>query len=228
MEQPSRFLQSLAYLFLKIFVFPIIRLIWVGRVNGLENIPQKSGVIIASNHKSYFDFICFSAVSPRMLHYLTAAIFFKKWWWRPLVTLTGQIKVERYGSNKRKSAKQALAQAVSLLRQGEVIGIFPEGTRSRSGKLQKAFTGVARLALTAKVPVVPVGMIGTYKIMSPHENLPHFKKCQIRVGESMSFEEYYGQQDNSVVLEKVTTHVMSSIAKLAGEEYKFSAVSSKQ
>ena len=219
--QNHRFLQNLTYLLLRIFIFPVIRLIWVGRVSGLENIPRKDGAIVASNHESYFDFICFSAVSPRVVRYLTAAVFFRKWWWYPLVTLTGQIKVERYGPNKKKSAKQALAQAVSLLRQGKIIGIFPEGTRSRSGELQKAFTGVARMALTAKVPVIPVGMIGTYKIMSPHENFPHFRKCRIKIGKPMEFKKYYGQENNPEILEKITTQIMLSIAKLAEKEYEF-------
>jgi len=222
MENIPQPIQNLTNLFLKIFVFPIIRLIWVGRVDGINNIPKKGGIIIASNHKSYFDFICFNAIAPRGVHYLTAAIFFKKKWWRPIVTLTNQIKVERYGPHRKESARQAFTRVVSMLKQGEAIGIYPEGTRSHDGKLHKAFTGVARMALIARVPVIPVGMIGTYEIMSRYEKRPHLKKCQIKIGKPMSFDQYYGQQSNPKVLENITDQIMLAIARLAGEKYRFS------
>ncbi len=214
MQNTPRLIQNLTNFFLRIFIFPIIRLVWVGQVSGLENIPRHGGAIIASNHESYFDFICLSAVAPRAIHYLTAAVFFRKWWWRPIVTLTGQIKVERYGKHRKESMRQAFSTAVSMLQKGQLVGIYPEGTRSRNGKLQKAFTGVARMALTARVPVVPVGMIGTYDIMSPHEKFPHFKKCRIEIGKPIYFTQYYGQEKNTEVVERITDQIMLTIAKL--------------
>lgn len=217
----NSFKHRAARTFLKIFIFHLIRLIWVDEVEGLENIPEKGGVIVASNHESYFDFICFSAVCPRPVRYLAAEVFYEKWWWRPIVTLTNQIKIERYGENKKKSARKAVKKAIHTLKQGDVFGIYPEGTRSADGKLQEAFTGVAKIALEAEVPVVPVGMKGTYEIMSRHEKTPHFKKCKIKVGEPLNFSSYYGKEQNKQVLRKITNQVMSEIADLTGEEYKF-------
>lgn len=201
------------YWILKIFVFPIIRLIWVGKVDGLENIPKSGGAIIASNHESYFDFICFSAVCPRRIYYLAGEVFFKKWWWRPIVSLTGQIRVDR--DSKDKSV--AFGKALEILGQGKLLGIFPEGTRSSDGKLQKAFTGVAKLALISKVPVVPVGMIGTFEIMSRHDKLPKFKKCQIKIGGQLNYSQY---QKNDLESPKIfTNNIMTEISKLTGEKY---------
>ena len=225
-QEVPRLVRNLTNSFLKIFIFPFIRLIWVGQVDGINYIPTKGGFVIAFNHESFFDFICFRAAFSREVRYLTAAKFFREWWWSPIVTLTGQIKVERYGPNRKESAKKALAQAISLLKQGEIIGIFPEGTRSPEGKrLHKAFTGVARMALIAKVPVIPVGMIGTYEIMSRYDKYPHLKKCQIKVGKPMFFNQYYGQENNQDVLEYITTKIMLKISELTGKPYDFSSSS---
>lgn len=227
MNNIYRLTQRLFSLFLRFFIFPVIRFIWVGKVDGINNIPNKGGVIIASNHKSYFDFICFNAIAPRVMHYLTAAMFFRMWWFRPIVTLTEQIKIERYGEHRKESAQQAFAKAVLMLKQEKVVGIYPEGTRSHNGKLQKAFTGVARMALIARVPVVPVGMIGTYEIMSRHENRPHFKKCQIKIGKPIYFNQYHGQENNQTILREITNQIMSTIADLAGEKYEFDSLKHK-
>lgn len=217
----SQHIHSFFYFFFKIFIFPVIRLLWVGKVEGKDNIPLKGGVTIASNHESYFDFICLSAVFPRPIYFLTAEVFFKKWWWYPIVKLTGQIKIDRYGEGRKASARKAFEKALLVLKQGGVFGLYPEGTRSSDGKLQKAFTGVARTALIAKVPVVPVGMIGTYEIMSRHENHPHFKKCQIKIGQPLEFSQYYGQENDRVILRKITSQIMLAIADLTGEKYEF-------
>jgi len=207
------------YWILKILIAPIIRLIWVEKVEGLENIPPKGGLIIASNHESYFDFICFTAVCPRRVYYLAGEVFFKKWWWRPLVKLTGQIRVDRDLADKSKS----INQAVEILSKGNALGIFPEGTRSADGKLQKAYTGIAKIALTAKAPVIPVGTIGTYEIMSRHENKPHFnKKCKIKIGKVIDLKEYYSQKENPEILKQITNKIiMKKIAELTGEQYNF-------
>lgn len=213
---------SLLNLFLKTFIFPIIKLLWIEKVEGINNIPRSGGVIIASNHESYFDFICLSAVSPRPIRFLTAEVFYKKWWWRLIVTLTKQIKIDRYSKDKKESAKRAVRQAVRILKKGEVFGIFPEGTRSPNGKLQKAFEGVARIILMAKVPVIPVGMIGTYEIMSRYEKKPRFKKCRVKIGKALDFGERYGQQKNKEILRHITNQVMNAIAGLTDEKYGFS------
>lgn len=207
------------YFFLKLILGPIFRLLWISSVDGLKNVPKSGGLIVASNHESYFDFLCLSAIFPRRLYFLAGEVFFKKWYWRPLVKWTGQIRVDRDQKDKSKSTDRAL----KVLAQKKVLGIFPEGTRSSDGELQRAYTGVAKLALMAKVPVLPVGIIGTFEIMSRHDKKPHFdKKCQIKIGEPIDLSQYYDQEDDKEVLTYITHRIiMPKIAELAEEEYGF-------
>lgn len=207
-----------SYFLLKKFFGPIIRKIWLYEIKGLQNIPIEGPIIIASNHESYFDFICFVATSPRKVHYLAAEKFYKSRFWRPLMNLTSQIKVER--EFKDKSGVHRIV--FSALKQGKAIGIFPEGTRNRvsNGKLQKAFLGVAKYALQTQTAVLPVGMNGTYDIMSPHDKFPKFsKKVQINIGEIMTFKEYQGIEHNNKHFTEITEKIMLKIAELSGKEY---------
>ena len=206
------------YRLIKIFISPIIRAIWIRKVEGIENIPKKGKIIIASNHESYFDFLCFAAVCPRPVYYLAGEVFFKKWWWRPLMKMTNQIRVDRTSNNTSDSINKAL----EVLDQGKAFGIFPEGTRSGDGKLQKAFTGVARIALQAKCMVVPVGMIGTYEIMSRHDKHPHLNKCEIKIGQPINLESYFGKENIKETLELITHKIiMPQLAQLTDEEYNY-------
>lgn len=195
---------------LKIIIFPIVRLIWIKQVNGLENIPKNSAAILASNHSSYFDFICLSAISHRPIYFLTAEVFFKKKFWKPIMLATEQIKIDRYGEDKKESAHIAIDVALRKLRLGNLIGIYPEGTRSQDGKIHKAFNGVSKIALASKVPVIPIGMVGTFEIMSRKEKFPHFNKCTINIGSPITYSEY-ALGDN---LDNITAFIMSKISKL--------------
>lgn len=204
------------YSLIKKIFGPIVRKIWVHEIEGLENIPKEGPVIIASNHESYFDFICFIAASPRKIHYLAAEKFYKSRFWRPLMEITGQIKVDRTSQDKHHVHKIVF----SALKQQRMVGIFPEGTRSRDGKMLKAFVGVAKYALQAQVPIVPVGVIGTRDIMAPHEKRPRFnKKARIKIGEPMYFHEHYGKEHDDKLLRGVTDKIMLKIAELAEKEY---------
>ncbi|MFB0563433.1 MAG: lysophospholipid acyltransferase family protein [Candidatus Lokiarchaeia archaeon] len=202
-------------LILKILFFPIVRFVWVGRLSGLGNIPSKGSGIIASNHESYFDFFCFLAVSKRWVYYLTKKEHFEDITWGPFMKYTGQIEVDRESSDKTAVYEQAL----EVLREGKLLGIFPEGTRSPNGKLQKAHTGVAKIALLAKAPVIPVGMMGTFKILSKFQYLPRFRKCQIRIGKPISLEKYYGQEITDSLLRELTDNIMKTIGELTKEKY---------
>jgi 1-acyl-sn-glycerol-3-phosphate acyltransferase len=204
--------------FIYFFLKPLIRFIWIRKVEGIENIPKQGAIIIASNHESYFDFLCFSAVCPRPLIYLAGEVFFKKWWWRIIMKLTGQIKVDRNSKDKSASLKSALL----VLEEGKILGIFPEGTRSPNGELQKAFIGVTKIALTARVKVIPVGMIGTYNIMSKKDKFPKLKKCSIKIGKPLDLSQFYNERDDKNRLEFITNKIiMSKIAELVKKDYKF-------
>ncbi len=130
---------------------------------------------------------------------------------------TNQIKVDR----KTKDKTHAITQALNILKQGDLFGIFPEGTRSRTGQLQKAYTGVAKLVLKAKVPIIPVGITGTYEILSAHDKFPKLKKCQFKIAQPIYLDKYYGQEDDKEVLRKITDDLMKQIGEMVGEEYKW-------
>jgi len=204
------------YKILHAILAPIIKTFWIGEVIGLENIPKTGGCIIAANHESYFDFLCFTAICPRKLHYLAAEKFFRSSFWRPIMRLTGQIKVDRHSKDK----EEAYGQVISALKQHRIIGIFPEGTRTADGELNRAFTGIAKFALKAQVPIVPVGIIGTYDIMSRHDKFPRLKKARIILGKPMYFHHHYDKHDDKLIHREVTNQVMREIANLVGKVYK--------
>jgi len=200
------------YWLLKKIFGPFVRLIWIKKVEGLENIPKTGSCIIAANHSSYFDFISLIAVLPRRMYFLTAEKFYKSKFWYPLVACTGQIRVDRDSSDK----KEVYEKVSSILKSGQVLGIFPEGTRSHNGKIGKTFTGVAMFATTAKVSVIPIGIIGTYEVMSRYDKRLKFKKnIEIKIGKPIYFEEYYGKEKDENIFREMTNKIMAEITKLS-------------
>lgn len=219
-EYEETLLAKWGYWVLKKIFGPMVRWIWIKEVQGLENIPKDGAVIVASNHMSYFDFFCFMAISPRNIHYLSAEKFLYSRFWRALIKLTGQVVVDRRSKDKSREHQVIL----SLLEQKRMFGIFPEGTRSRTGKIQKPFTGVARFAIRSQAPVVPVGVSGTYEIMPPSAKFPKFlKRCSINIGKPIYIHDHYkiaqGSEENKKLHETITHHVMKEVAQLCGQDY---------
>ena len=101
------------------------------------------------------------------------------------------------------------------------MGIFPEGTRSIDGKLQQARSGIAKLVIAAKVPVLPIGIIGSHKILPKGKFLPRFKRCKINIGRPLYFKEYYNKKTNKKILEDITRIIMKNIAKLVDQKYNY-------
>jgi 1-acyl-sn-glycerol-3-phosphate acyltransferase len=192
---------------------PIVRLVWIKKVEGLENIPKKGAFIVAANHSSYFDFISLISVLPRRIYFLAAEKFYKSAFWHPLVAGTGQIKVDRESPDK----KEVYEKVFSILKRGEVLGIFPGGTRSADGKIGKTFTGVAKFALQAHVPVVPCGIAGAYEVLPRQDKHPKLKKIiKIKIGKPIDFEEYRNKSNDDIILRWVTDRIMAEIKKLDG------------
>ena len=108
---------------------------------------------------------------------------------------------------------------LNVLAEGNLLGIYPEGTRSPDGKLYRGRTGMARLAIEAGVPVVPVAMIGTYEIQPPGQVLPHIKRVTVAFGEPLDFSEYQGREREPAVLREATNRVMQALQELSGQEY---------
>lgn len=208
----------LGFAVIKAVLGPLIRRVWVRSVEGLEHLPGEGAAIIAANHSSYLDFLTFEAISPRKVHYLAAEKFFTSPLWRPLMVLTGQIPVDRKKSDKTKSRGMVL----SALDQGRLVGIYPEGSRSTSGRLQKAFTGVARFAHVSGAPVIPVGMIGSYPVWSRWQKYPRLaREIRIRIGQPVHFGIYPPSMRAEEMYRDMTDRVMLEIARLCGQTYIF-------
>ncbi|MAE43181.1 1-acyl-sn-glycerol-3-phosphate acyltransferase [Candidatus Woesearchaeota archaeon] len=189
----------------------------VKNVYGLENVPKKNGFIVAANHSSYMDIWSLSSTFLRKLkiniRFLAKKELYDMWLLRWFLSSYAPIPFDR-----KLQKKIGLKEALNTLKKGDVVGLYPEGTRSLTGKIQKGKTGVARLALCAKVPVVPVGIKGAFEVMPKGTYIPRFKKnIIITIGKPMYFNKYYNKPITKKLLRKITDTIMREIAKLSGQ-----------
>ena len=130
--------------------------------------------------------------------------------------VVGQVPVDRSGG---RASEAAITTATSVLSEDSLLGIYPEGTRSPNGIMYRGKTGVARMALEAKVPVIPVAMINTYEIQPPGHILPRLYRVGVRIGRPLDFSRYEGLEDDRFVLRSVTDEIMYALMELSGQEY---------
>jgi len=195
-------------------IAPMLRGIWRVRSTGLQHVPDTGGAIIASNHISYSDHFFMPAVVPRQIFFISKAQHFDVPVQRWLFEQWGVIPLKRgEGDN------EAMTRSLQVLREGKLFGIYPEGTRSIDGKLHKGRTGVARLALQARVPIIPVGMIGSDKVLPKGKSLPKLHKVTVRFGEPLDVSAFYGMENDRKVCREITDRVMHAICDLSGQEY---------
>lgn len=198
---------------------PVARAIWRPTVTGLEHVPRSGPVILASNHLSFIDSTMIPVVVPRKVVFLAKSDYFTgtgikgalvRAWFEGL----GMLPVDRDDS---KSAIASLDTALEVLGRGEAFGIYPEGTRSRDGRLYRGRTGVAHLALSAGAPVVPVGLKGTQDVQPIDATLPRIKAVSVAFGAPISPAGYDGMPSGRARRE-LTDTIMSAIAELSGQE----------
>lgn len=210
---------ALLYTLFKYALFrPVCLVVFRPWVEGEENIPATGGVVLAGNHLSAGDtFLLPAMITRRMTFPAKAELFHQKglgrivsWFLRAV----GQVPMDRSGG---RASADGLRPIYEVLEHGGVVGIFPEGTRSHDGRLYRGRTGVARLALGARVPVVPVGFVGT-QFQKGLFGIPVMKRPGIRIGAPLDFSEHFGESDGAVYRE-VTDQVMAAIAELTGQEY---------
>ncbi len=192
----------------------ILRVVFRIRVAGAHHVPKKGPAILASNHLSAVDHVVLPAVTRRVIINISKAEHFEKpvkaWFMRQW----GVIPLKRgTGDNA------AIETAKEQIKNGHLFAIYPEGTRSRDGKLHKGHTGVARLALELRVPIIPVAMVGTYEAKPKGKRMRFFTPCAAVVGEPMIFEEHWGKHQDRGVCRQVTNEVMRALAELGGQEY---------
>ena len=195
-------------------------LIWRPKVEGLENVPSSGGAILAGNHLSVADELLLGAVVPRHLAFLAKSEYFtgtgvRGWLTKSVVSALGAIPVERTGG---RAALSAFDAAIPALKLGDLVAIYPEGTRSPDGRLYRGRTGVARLALAAGIPIIPVGVLGTNRIQPIGARMPRLARTgvTIRFGKPMDF---IGRPDDRASLRKITDELMREIQKLTGQVY---------
>ena len=207
----------MTYWLLKLVLTPVLRFLFRVRVEGLEHVPRQGGAILASNHVSFCDSVFLPLVLRRRITFVAKAEYFEDrktaWIFRAL----GQIPIKREGGS---ASQRALESAREVLERGELFGIYPEGTRSPDGRLYKGHTGVARLALQAKVPVLAVAMIGTREAQPIGQVKPNFfTPITIRFSKPMVFDRYYDREADPLVLRSITDEVMFELRELSGQEY---------
>jgi 1-acyl-sn-glycerol-3-phosphate acyltransferase len=194
---------------------------WRPHVEGLEHIPATGGAVFAGNHVSVADELFLGSVVPRHLAFWAKAEYFAGkgvggFLTKKMMEGLGAIKVERAGG---RAALTAFDGAIPVLKAGDMVAVYPEGTRSPDGRLYRGRTGAARLAVAAGVPIIPVGMIGTERVQpigQPYPKLVGWGKVIIKFGKPI---ETAGRADDRTSLRALTDEVMMEIQKLTGQEY---------
>jgi 1-acyl-sn-glycerol-3-phosphate acyltransferase len=210
------------YWFLKhIVVGPWLRVLFRPWVEGEEYVPDKGAAIFASNHLSFSDSFFFPLVVKRPITFLAKSDYFtgkgvKGFFTKMFFAGVGQVPVDRSGG---RASEAAMRTGLRILGEGQCLGIYPEGTRSPNGTLYRGKTGVARMAMEAHVPILPVAMIGTYEIQPPGQLRPSLRRVGIRIGRPLDFSRYEGLENDRFVLRSVTDEVMYELMTLSGQEY---------
>ena len=200
---------------------PAMRLSCRPRVQGAEHVPADGGAILASNHLAVVDSFFLSLVVQRRVTFLAKGEYFtspgvRGWLKRQFFSAAGQVPIDRSSAS---AAQSALDTGVRLLAEGRLLGIYPEGTRSPDGRLYKGKTGVARLALEAGVPVIPVAMVGTDRVNPIGSKMWRPHPVEIRFGAPLDFSRYEGLAGDRFVERSMVDEIMYSLMELSGQEY---------
>ncbi|RFA13311.1 1-acyl-sn-glycerol-3-phosphate acyltransferase [Subtercola boreus] len=209
------------YWFMKYIVAgPIVKVVFRPWVRGAENIPQTGGAILASNHLSFADSVFLPLMMDRRVSFLAKSEYFTgKGLKGRLVKLffmaTGQLPIDRSGG---KASEASLNTGLEVLGKGDLLGIYPEGTRSPDAKMYRGRTGVARMVLEAGVPIIPVAMIDTEKVMTVGSGI-HIRRIGIVFGEPLDFSRFEGMESDRFVLRSITDEIMYELHRISGQEY---------
>ena len=200
---------------------PLLLRVFRPWVRGIENIPPTGAAILASNHLSFVDSIFLPLVLKRPVVFLAKAEYFtgkgfKGWLVRQFFLAAGQLPIDRSGG---KASEDSLNTGLRVLNEGRLLGIYPEGTRSPDGKLYRGRTGIARMVLEANVPVIPVAMIDTEKVMPIGSSIPTVKRVGVVIGQPLDFSRFAGYEGDRFVLRAITDEIMVELLALSGQEY---------
>lgn len=205
----------------RVFVGPLLHLVYRPWIRGAENVPTDGPAILASNHLAVIDSFFLPLMLDRELVFIGKQEYFTGQGLKGRMTAgfmrgVGTIPVDRGGG---KASEAALRTGLRRLDEGDLFGIYPEGTRSPDGRLYRGKTGIARLALESGAPVVPVAMIGTNIAQPVGQRIPKIMRIGMVVGEPMDFSRYQGMENDRFILRSVTDEIMYAIMSLSGQEY---------
>ena len=204
-----------------ILIGPWLRLLFRPQVEGLEHLPEDGAAILAGNHLSFSDSIFLPLVCKRKITFLAKSDYFtgkglKGWATRMFMKATGQIPIDRTGG---KASEDSLNTGLQVLGRGDLLGIYPEGTRTPDGKRYRGRTGLARMALEARVPVIPVVMVDTGEIMPIGRTIPRIGRVGMVIGEPLDFSRFHGMESDRYVLRSVTDEIMVALQRLGEQQY---------
>jgi len=196
---------------------PALNLLWDIEMSGYDRLPDEGPAILCPNHISFIDSPFLTFTLPRNISFVGKAEYMDSWKTKYLFPAMGMIPIDRSGGDKSASALDA---AMDVLERGELFGIYPEGTRSRNGKLHKGRTGAARLAMAIGCPIYPVGIIGTDVIQPPDAKVPKVRKtCSITIGRPVKPERYANRGAEHLAWRSMMDEVMYEIREITGQEY---------
>ncbi len=196
---------------------PVVTRLWDIDMAGYERLPDEGPAILCPNHISFFDSALLGFTVPRNISFVGKAEYMDSWKTKHVFPALGMIPIDRSGGDKSASA---LDVAAEVLGRGELFGIYPEGTRSRNGKLHKGRTGAARLAMKMNCPIYPVGIIGTDEIQPPGARAPRLRKpCSIEIGRPIRPERYATRGAEHLAWRSMMDEVMYEIREMTGQEY---------
>lgn len=210
------------WILLRIVLSPIMYIGWRPQNSGMRNVPKKGPALLVSNHLSFADHFFGPLPLMRPIFFIGKGEYFTGKGVKGLIskgffTGVGVVPVDRTGGS---AAEAALETGLRILREGKLLGIYPEGTRAPDNRLYRGKTGVARLALKSRVPVIPMAMINTFELMPPGKPVPRLGvRPGVRFGAPLDFSRYYGQEEDREVLRKITDEIMEAIRELSGQEY---------
>jgi 1-acyl-sn-glycerol-3-phosphate acyltransferase len=200
---------------------PILLRVFRPWLKGVENVPLAGSAILASNHLSFIDSVFLPLVLRRPVVFLAKSEYFtghgiKGWLVRQFFLASGQLPIDRSGG---RASEDSLNTGVTVLSQGKLLGIYPEGTRSPDGRIYRGRTGIARMALESGVPVIPVAMIDTDKVMPIGSKIPKVQRIGVVFGHPLDFSRFAGYENDRFVLRAITDEIMHEIVGISGQEY---------
>ncbi|MFG1999912.1 lysophospholipid acyltransferase family protein [Spirillospora sp. NPDC048911] len=210
------------WILLRIVLSPIMYIVWRPQNSGMKHVPKKGPALMVGNHLSFADHFFGPLPLFRPIFFIGKDDYFTGRGVKGLIskaffTGVGVVPVDRTGGS---AAEAALQTGLRILNEGKLLGIYPEGTRAPDNRLYRGKTGVARLALKARVPVIPMAMINTFELMPPGQAYPKLGiRPGVRFGAPLDFSRYYGSEDDHEVLRKITDEIMEAIRELSGQEY---------